>query len=43
MHQHPPSFVTVLWVLFGSTGALTLLSVIVIRLFFRRGKSVTDL
>jgi hypothetical protein len=37
------SFAPVLWVLFVTTGAFTMVIAIGIRLLFRRGKSVTDL
>ena len=36
-------FAPVLWVLFVTTGALTLVITVGIRLLFRRGKSITDL
>ena len=38
-----PSFTTVLWILFVTTGVFTMVITMGIRLFFRRGKSITDL
>lgn len=37
------SFAPVLWILFATTGVFVIAIAIGIRLFFRRGKSVTDL
>jgi hypothetical protein len=42
-HLMQPSFSTVLWILFVTTGLFTLVITMAIRLFFRHGKSVTDL
>jgi hypothetical protein len=36
-------FMQALWMLFAITGAFTITIALGIRLFFRRGKSVTDL
>jgi hypothetical protein len=38
-----PSFSTVLWILFVTTGVFTMVITMGIRLFFRRSKSITDL
>ena len=37
------AFAPVLWVLFVTTGVFTLVITVGIRLFFRRGKTITDL
>lgn len=37
------AFAPVLWVLFVTTGVFTLAITMAIRLWFRRGKSITDL
>jgi len=43
MRSAPASFAPVLWILFATTGGFVIAIVIGVRLFFRRGKSVTDL
>jgi hypothetical protein len=43
MRSAPGSFAPVLWILFATTGVFVIAIVTGIRLFFRRGKSVTDL